>query len=378
VATAAEHLALYDALRASILARHVALGRHHRANLLSLTNHLDPLPAALAALPPEEREVLRRWNVREHERENPLMVGGRCSSSWPSSTLSSPPHSTSSSAISKPCYVLAPADGGRLGHSGTRPDRLWQVDGQSPVRCEDFLVDDGGRCLCVPATDHRHVALRSVGTLRALRTRADADAVYDDAGNGSHWGYITRRRRWEASMDELVGLFAGWAVSDRFVPAVRPLVRPPALAVCARLAANGWTQIRPCGGFGARGSTGVLPAFEGPIDHWIRAVAGQARPRRSTSRRPAARGLLAGAGGAVRGIQAPYRGLARPQPLRRARPDWWDQRPARGAAVAVGPQTLGWWLPSRRTPTASMSGGRPKPGSRRSAPSWPRCHQQTD
>jgi len=77
MATLAEHLALYDALRASILARHLALGRHHRANLLSLTNRLEPLSPALAARPPAEREVLRRWNVAEHERENPLMVGGQ-------------------------------------------------------------------------------------------------------------------------------------------------------------------------------------------------------------------------------------------------------------------------------------------------------------
>ncbi len=280
MATAAEHLALYDALRASILARHVALGRHHRANLLSLTNHLDPLPAALAALPPEEREVLRRWNVREHERENPLMVGGQLQLVLAvEHALGSPTAQhileRNLEAVSSLVPLTGPAAGWVTRWDAATTDS-WQVDDQgSPVRCEDFLVDDRGRYLtCVPATDHRHVALRPVGTLRALRTRADADAVYDDDGNGSHWGYITRRRRWEASMDELVGLFAGWAVSDRFVPAVRPLVRPPALAVCARLAANGWTQIRPCGGFGARGSTGVLPAFESPIDHWIRAIGG--------------------------------------------------------------------------------------------------------
>ena len=78
MATLAEHLALYDALRASILARHLALGRHHRANLLSLTNRLEPLSPALAARPPAEREVLRRWNVAEHERETVRVARPRC------------------------------------------------------------------------------------------------------------------------------------------------------------------------------------------------------------------------------------------------------------------------------------------------------------
>src|SRR5690349_13760968 len=78
MATPAQHEALYAQLRAHILARHFAVGRYFRANLLSLVNPIVDLdPAVVAGLTPDEVEVLRRWNVGNRTRENPLLESGR-------------------------------------------------------------------------------------------------------------------------------------------------------------------------------------------------------------------------------------------------------------------------------------------------------------
>ena len=103
------------------------------------------------------------------------------------------------------------------------------------------------------------------------------------------------RRRWTNWSDCLP---AGRSATGSYPPCVRSFDRPrwPSARGSPRTAGP---RFRPCGGFGARGSTGVLPALRGPdrpLDSrdW--------RPRRDLADRlrgrPAARGLLAGAGGA--------------------------------------------------------------------------------
>lgn len=278
MATSEEHFALYTTLRNTILARHFAIGRWHRCNLLSLRNHLAPLPAALSSLSASERELLHRWHVHDHERENPLMLTAHLHTMLAVETLFGSP--TAVAALGRSLDTVAalvPASGPAAGYI-TRWDPVgsdhWLLDGQGmPVRCVDFLIDDAGRYqTCAPTTDPRHVTRRTRETLLALRARRDADRIRDERNNGVFWGYVNRRRRWETSADELSGLFGGWAVVDRLVPAMRPRVRVPARAVIRRLADNGWTQIRPCGGLAGRGASGVLQAFELPVDRWARSI----------------------------------------------------------------------------------------------------------
>ena len=78
MASPEQHEALYAALRAKVLARHFAISRWFRANHLSLWNVLEePAPEATKDLDPEEIELLRRWNVVDHGRENPLLEAGK-------------------------------------------------------------------------------------------------------------------------------------------------------------------------------------------------------------------------------------------------------------------------------------------------------------
>jgi hypothetical protein len=74
----AEHVQLYDRLRASLLSRHFALGRFGRTDLLSLQN--QPFSPSLItdfdALDAGSRRRVR-WNTMMHQRENPLLWGGR-------------------------------------------------------------------------------------------------------------------------------------------------------------------------------------------------------------------------------------------------------------------------------------------------------------
>ena len=84
MATSAQHEALYATLRATVLARHFALGRWFRANMLSLWNVLqEPPPGAMAGLGAADQERVRRWSVATHGRENPLLVSPRSMTSTP-------------------------------------------------------------------------------------------------------------------------------------------------------------------------------------------------------------------------------------------------------------------------------------------------------
>ena len=67
----------YTSVRTAVLARHVALGRHYRADLLSLDTLVAPgiTVDAVSAQDPATQE-LTRWNRSAEDRENPLMAGG--------------------------------------------------------------------------------------------------------------------------------------------------------------------------------------------------------------------------------------------------------------------------------------------------------------
>lgn len=313
MATAAEHFALYRSLRNHVLARHFALGRWHRANQLSLTNVLAPLPAELQGLPDADRELLRRWNVREHFRENPLMLSAHLHTMLAiEARLGSPQAGHILGRSLDAIASLVPMSGPSMGYI-TRWDAVgsdhWQLDDQSePGRCSAFLIADDGRYqTCVPTTDPRHVARRTRETLRALRTAGDAEHARD-SNDGVLWGYVDLRRRWEVSMDELAGLFGGWAIVDSLAPQFRPRLRPQAIAVAQRVAGQGWTLVRPCGGFVGRGAIGALSAFEQPVDHWLKRMGVQAGAPAGTDFDGALQ--AAGYGPVLAGPVAAHRALA--------------------------------------------------------------------
>lgn len=268
-----EHLALYGQLRATVLARHFALGRFNRANLLSLNNLLDlPPPGMPASVAP--------WCVASHERENPLLYGALLQT-----TLAVEHHLGSPSAAHilqrnltaiESLVCLQGEHAGWLTRWDAATSDNWTITEQGErTRCEDFLLDAAGNYQrCNATADARHIAWRGVGLRQALHNHRDAQSILPAEDNGLHWQHVNHRRTWEPSMDELSGLFGGWAIADALVPAARGLIRPAASVVARRLAAHGYTLIRPCGGFAARGSTGMLAAFELPIDGWMRHIGG--------------------------------------------------------------------------------------------------------
>lgn len=274
-----QHLVLYGSLRSTVLARHLALGRHFRTNLISMNNLLAPAPTTVPI--EDEPSTVAQWAVASHERENPLLYGALLQTALAvehhfgsldaEHILRRNLQSVGSlvSTIGADAGWVTRWDPVTTDNWATTPDGL-------PARCNDFLVDDAGAYpRCAPMADPRHVAWRGVNLRRELHAPKDAEAILSaDGAGGSHWQYVDRHRSWEPSMDEFSGLFGGWSIADALVPGLRPLIRPTALAVAGRLAAHGYTVIRPGRGFGARGSTGLLSAFELPFDRWVRRIGG--------------------------------------------------------------------------------------------------------
>src|ERR1700712_3790426 len=66
----AEYQLQYFRVRNALLGRHFAINRHGRVNVASLTTFL-------AATPSTPDDMTARWNVQEHQWENPLLWSGR-------------------------------------------------------------------------------------------------------------------------------------------------------------------------------------------------------------------------------------------------------------------------------------------------------------
>lgn len=288
VATPAQHEALYAALRAKVLARHFAIGRYFRTNMLSLWNVLQQPPVeATADLGPADVELIRRWSVAEHGRENPLLEGGKlfCALAVEFSlgnAQSAVPLTRGIETV-RSLFPIQVGLGGWLLRWDPVTSDHWEVGAEGPTICREFLVSEsGGYRFCVPATDPRRSPWRSLETLRDLLPRPEADAYmpeehFDDLP-GYHPDYFRRHQRWECSMDEISGLVAGLTLAHRLAGlrgsgAVRRAVVAPARLLGEYLADNGYLLVRPCRGFNARGATGSLPAMELPISRALGSIA---------------------------------------------------------------------------------------------------------
>ncbi|WP_405064966.1 DUF3892 domain-containing protein [Kribbella sp. NBC_01510] len=289
MATPKQHECLYSALGAKVLARHFAIGRWRRANLLSLWNVLqEPAAEAVQGLSPSDVALVQRWNVVDHGRENPLLEGGKLLTAL--AVEVSLGYSQSSVPLLRgietvgSLFPVRTGDAGWLVRWDPATSDHWEQQPNGSDVCTDFLVDDDGAYrFCVPATDPQRVPWRTLSTLRTLLPRPEADAYQlgedPDHFTGYHPDYHYRYQVWEASGDEIVGVVGGLTIADRLVGrrgsgAVRRALVPPVRLLGEYLAANGYLLIRPCGGFNGRGATGGMPAMELPIARALGSIAG--------------------------------------------------------------------------------------------------------
>ena len=287
MATPVEHEKLYATLRAKILARYFAIGRYFRTNFLSLSNTLADLPDDLNNKIPEEeiRNELRRWNVKNHDRENPFMLTGQLFAMLSIEHHFGHPASSNILRLGMETIgTMYPFQADSYGLP-VRWDPVtsdnWIVSEERLVACRNFLIDENGAYqFCVPATDPRHIPYRALETMRSLLPRQDADAYCDIL----HKEYFHQNRSWEESMDELTGLVAAYSIAHKFLAATKPdidvTIVNQARKLADTLAGKGYLLLRPCGGLNARGATGALPAMEYVYVRAFQRITGESFPSR--------------------------------------------------------------------------------------------------
>lgn len=84
-------------------------------------------------------------------------------------------------------------------------------------------------------------------------------------------------------MDEMIGLIMGyymthWLVDDA---TARSTVKDQVNNLGDYLSEHGYYLVRPCGGFAARGASGVLPAMEYPFSRVFQRITGNSYPIRN-------------------------------------------------------------------------------------------------
>jgi hypothetical protein len=307
VATAEEHARLYGEVRAQALSRFFAYSRYFRANQVFLWNYLghlrseadgrgeadsarlpcrarlisrpaqydpivvngveEPPERVLAGLPDHE---LERWRIAFHYNENPhlfgtyLMVALACEHALGSQTA-------------LPILRLAIDTLGRLykydgafagyplrydavssDHWETREDPA--TGRPLPVRCCSFYLDADYRYLwCAPSTYPGYMPQP------------------DRTTPGDEWErWRAQYRGHEPSMDEILGLVCTYSFVNALVddPALRAAIRAQVMRLGDYLARFGYILVRPCGGFAAKGASGLLPALEYPFGRVFERIAG--------------------------------------------------------------------------------------------------------
>jgi hypothetical protein len=299
MATDADLFSLYGKLRDTLLTRHFAVGRYFRANHLSLANHLGSLHSPGSLTSPDwddhnlgcDRDIVRpttytsagdllgkqagaqlieRWRVGDHERENPLMRAGLlliC--------LAVEHHLGRQGAALIIREALTTIGslykfGDTCSGYPIRWDPVtsdhWVTRRDGPNTrlqyCCDFLLSSSrdAYLYCTPFQDPRYTGLMRTEDFKQLGHSEK------QAYTAARWKSLDRYRRWEPSMDELVGLIMGYDIVYRLVDeqAIRDEVRRQVNDLGTYLAEHGYLLVRPLGGFSARGASGVLPALGFP------------------------------------------------------------------------------------------------------------------
>ncbi|GAB7186751.1 hypothetical protein ATKI12_6582 [Kitasatospora sp. Ki12] len=291
MATSADLAALYGDLRASLLSRHFALGRYFRTNYLSLFNLLGDLSepeappdnastprirpssygSASDLLATDELQKKERWRIAKHQRENPLMFSSQmliCLSveHYLGRVEVAPIIKCALDSIGSLYKFDKPFQGYPIRWDPVTSD-LWVVarnsDGKSRIRYnyEFLLAQDRRSYLYCTPLEHpnytRNIRDRELGRMTKGRQEA-----YRRGRDRS----LELYRAWEPSMDEIVGLICGYDSVYRLVDDqdIKSEVQEQARWLGEYLAEHGYLLVRPCGGFTARGASGVLPALEFP------------------------------------------------------------------------------------------------------------------
>jgi hypothetical protein len=143
----------------------------------------------------------------------------------------------------------------------------------------EFLIDPRTRdySYCVPHWDPRHVQNRADPTLHTLLPDDQLYNAYLETESTYFWDC----RRWEPSMDEMVGMLTVYSVLHELVPtdAVRLMVTEQAKKLGDYLAQHSYLLVRPTGGLARRGSAGALSGLEYAFDQAFGRITGQSFAR---------------------------------------------------------------------------------------------------
>jgi hypothetical protein len=309
MATSAELISLYGDLRATLLARHFAVGRYFRANYLSLFNELGTLHRPDSPTSPDRDDVeigcdaerirpssyasapdllgkdtatqrKERWRIANHVRENPLMFSSQLliclAVEWYLGRTSVEPIIWAALRSIGSLYKFDGAFRGYIVRWDAVTSDRWLTRDQGGratphLNCEFLLAPDRtGYLYCTPFQDLRYTPY--IRNEEFARLSLESKRAYAAARTHS----LEFHRIWEPSMDELVGLICAYDVVYRLVDDldIREEVRQQVDRLGAYLAEHGYLLVRPCGGFTARGASGVLPVFEFPWQRVFERITG--------------------------------------------------------------------------------------------------------
>ena len=225
---------------------------------------------------PSTEQTVERWRVANHERENPLLYGSHL-------LLALAVEHVLGRTDALPALELAVASIGQLYKFGQiaefagypiRWDAVtsdkWvtrNVAGKgAPWYCCEFLIDQNYQhSYCTPFNHPGYVPF-------------DPSDPNDD--RPSRFRSFDLYRRWEPSMDELVGLVLSYDFVYALVdsPSIRAEIQRQVNNLSSYLRRHGYLLVRPCGGFTARGASGALPALEYPFSRIFARITGQLFP----------------------------------------------------------------------------------------------------
>jgi hypothetical protein len=237
----------------------------------------------------DQELVVERWRVMRHDRTNALLMTGlRLISLCVEHRLGQPEAKKLVGIVLDTTLSLfkfrdgdSPFGGYILRWDPATTDE-WEVKIDSkgvekPQVCCQFLVNQDAKSFhrshflyCTPLSDSRYV--------EAKRLNHGQD----------------RFRRWEPSMDEYVGLVAGYSMifhtflkeaegGDAESQVLIDKVREQTRLVGRYLQHVGYLLVRPCGGFANRGAAGPNPAYEYPFSRVFQRITGDSFPVSSSA-----------------------------------------------------------------------------------------------
>jgi hypothetical protein len=266
---------VYGKLRTAILSRHFALNKDFRTNVLTVDSNLSTQYDSATLLSKDNTtQIVERWKIARRVDDNPLMYSGLLltslavesylGSAYALNVLKKALTALSTLYKVKPITVMGktvdPIYEGYIlrGDVVTRSDDRWEIQSGQKLYSQYFFV---GKNPSQPGYDYIYFAPPS-------------DPRYywyvpdDDPRRGDYYAWAYDFRHNEVSMDELVGLVAGYTIVYQLVkdPAVQSLVKEQVNKLATYLNANGYILVRPTGGFSLRGASGLLPTLQYPFN----------------------------------------------------------------------------------------------------------------